>query len=159
MNKFNRYVLLLTAILLVNPVMAETEEKDAETLRFETELRNRSQMMRYPLKEEVIASQVYIFQAGGPEYRQALWKELEKNKVQQDQQKEQEIKDLQSLQSMPVDELDAETLRFKAAVEKMNLPPDVIEDVVKMFQANEAPMREMLWQQVQGAEKVQEAEQ
>jgi hypothetical protein len=29
MNKINRFVLLLMATLLINPVMAETEEKDA----------------------------------------------------------------------------------------------------------------------------------
>jgi hypothetical protein len=148
MNRIGRIVLLLLAISLFNIAVADTEEKDTETLRFEAELRSRSQMMRYPLQEEVLASQVAIFQMVGSEYRQAMWKELEKNKVQQTEQKQQEIKDEQSLQSMPTDELDAETLRYKAAVEKMNLPPAVIEDVVRMFQANEAPMRELLWQQV-----------
>jgi hypothetical protein len=148
MNIISRIVLLFMATLILNIAVGDTEEKDAETLRFEAELRSRSQMMRYPLQEEVLASQVAIFQMVDSEYRQAMWKELEKNKVQQTEQKQQEIKDEQSLQSMPTDELDAETLRYKAAVEKMNLPPAVIEDVVRMFQANEAPMRELLWQQV-----------
>jgi hypothetical protein len=148
MNRIGRIVLLLLAISLFNIAVADTEEKDTETLRFEAELRSRSQMMRYPLQEEVLASQVAIFQMVDSEYRQAMWKELEKNKVQQTEQKQQELKDEQSLQSMPTDELDAETLRYKAAVEQMNLPPAVIEDVVRMFQANEAPMRELLWQQV-----------
>jgi hypothetical protein len=153
MNKINRFVLLLIATLLVNPVMAETEEKDAETIRFETEIRARSEMMRYPMKEEVIASQVYIFQASGPESRQAIWDGLEENEAQQIQQQEQEIKDAQSLQNMPTEELDAETLRYKAAVEQLNLPPGAIEDLVEMFQANEAPMREMLWERAKEAQK------
>ena len=49
---------------------------------------------------------------------------------------------------MPTDEFDAETLRYKAAIEQMNLPPAAIEDLVKMFQANEAQMRELFWQPV-----------
>jgi len=153
MIRINRFVLLLMATLLISPVMAETEEKDAETIRFETEVRSRSQMMRYPLREEVIASQVYIFQVSSAESRQAIWDGLEENEAQQAQQKEQEIKDAQSLQDMPTDELDAETLRYKAAVEQLNLPPAAIEDLVEMFQANEAPMREMLWERVQGAQQ------
>ena len=150
MNRINRFVLLLTATLLVSPLMAETEEKDAETMRFESELRSRSQTMRYPTQEEVIASQVSIFQQSSPEHRRAIWDAFEKDKKKQTQQQEQEIEDMQSLQSMPTDELDAETLRYKAAIEQVNLPPAVIEDLVKMFQANEAPMREMLWQQIPG---------
>ncbi|NCF20352.1 MAG: hypothetical protein GWP63_19120 [Haliea sp.] len=152
MNRISHIALSLLTTLLFNIAVADTEEKDAETQRFETELRNRSQMMRYPLKDEVIASQVYIFQVSSPESRQALWKELEKSTVQQTEQKQQEIEDQQSLQNIPTDELDAETLRYKAAVEQMNLPPAVVEDLVKMFQANEAPIREMLWQQIPGAQ-------
>jgi hypothetical protein len=151
MNRFYHFAFLLLVMLFFNIAVADTEEKDTETLRFETELRNRSQMMRYPLQENVIASQVYIFQASSPEYRQAMWNELEKNAIQQTEQKQQEIADAQSLQNMPTDEMDAETLRYKAAIEQMNLPPDAIEDLVQMFQANEAPMRELLWQQVPGA--------
>ena len=110
-------------------------------------------MMRYPMKEEVIASQVYIFQASGPESRRAIWDELEENEAQQIQLQEQEIKDAQSLQHMPIEELDTETLRYKAAVEQLNLPPGAIEDLVEMFQANEAPMRGMLWERVKEAQK------
>jgi len=153
MNRISRMIPLFLAILLSNIAVADEQEKDAETMRFESELRSRSQMMRYPLQEEVIASQVSIFQLSSPEYRRAIWDAFEKDKAQQTQQKEQEIKDAQSLQNMPTDEMDAETLRYKAAVEQMNLPPAVIEDLVKMFQANEAPIREMLWQQVPGAQK------
>jgi hypothetical protein len=151
MNRFYHFAFLLLVMLFFNITVADTEDKDTETLRFETELRNRSQMMRYPLQENVIASQVYIFQASSAEYRQAMWNELEKNAIQQTEQKQQEIADAQSLQNMPTDEMDAETLRYKAAIEQMNLPPDAIEDLVEMFQANEAPMRELLWQQVPGA--------
>lgn len=151
MNRFYHFAFLLLVMLFFNITVADTEDKDTETLRFETELRNRSQMMRYPLQENVIASQVYIFQASSAKYRQAMWNELEKNAIQQTEQKQQEIADAQSLQNMPIDEMDAETLRYKAAIEQMNLPPDAIEDLVEMFQANEAPMRELLWQQVPGA--------
>lgn len=43
---------------------------------------------------------------------------------------------------------DAETLRYKAAVEQLGLPPDMTEDAVEMFFNNEAPMRQRLWQNV-----------
>ena len=118
MNRIYYFALLLMASLLFNTAMADEQEKDAETLRFETELRNRSQMMRYPLQENVIASQVYIFQASSPEYRQAMWNELEKDAVQQTEQKQQEIADAQRVQNMPIDELDAETLRYKAPLSR-----------------------------------------
>ncbi len=149
MNRIYNFVLLLLATLLVNTAMADVEAKDAETMRFEAEIRSRSQMMRYPFSENIIAVQVEIFQASAAPSRQAIWDELEKNKAQQVEHQQQEIADAQSLRDMPTDEFDAETLRYKAAIEKMNLPPAVIEDVVKMFQANEAPIRELLWQQVQ----------
>jgi hypothetical protein len=129
----------------------EMEGKDAETQRFEAELRTSSQAMRYPLQENVIASQVYIFQVAAPEYRQAIWEELEKSKVQLLEQQRQESADTAQLQDMPMDEMDAETLRYKAAVEQLNLPPAAIKDLVGMFQANDAPMRELLWQRVEEA--------
>lgn len=43
---------------------------------------------------------------------------------------------------------DAETLRYKTAVEQLGLPPDIIEDAVETFFSNEAPMRQRLWQNV-----------
>jgi hypothetical protein len=132
------------------PVMVEDMEgKDAETLRFEGELRSRSQSMRYPLQENVIASQVYIFQISAPEYRQVLWDELEKNTVQLAQQQQQEVADEAGLNAMPTDELDAETLRYMAAVKQLNLPPDMVEDLVEMFQANDAAFRKTMWQRVE----------
>ena len=152
MNRIYYFVLLLLATLLVNTAMADVEAKDAETLRFEAEIRNRLQMMRYPFTENIIASQVEIFQASAPASRQAIWTELEKTKLQQAEHQQQEIADAKSLRDMPTDEFDAETLRYKAAIEQMNLPPAATEELVKMFQANEAPMREMLWQQVPGAQ-------
>ncbi len=152
MNRINYFALLLMASLLFNTAMADEQEKDPETMRFEAEIRSRSQMMRYPFTENIIAIQVEIFQASAPASRQAIWNELEKTKVQQVEHQQQEIVDAQSLRDMPTDEFDAETLRYKAAIEQMNLPPAATEDLVKMFQANEAPMREMLWQQVPGAQ-------
>lgn len=84
--------------------MPEMEGKDAETQRFEAELRTSSQAMRYPLQENVIASQVYIFQISAPESRQALWDELEKSKTQLLEQQQQEAVDAAQLQDMPKDE-------------------------------------------------------
>ena len=103
--------------------MPEMEGKDAETQRFEAEIRKRSQSMRYPLQENVIASQVFIFQASAPEYRQAIWEELEKNTSQLAEQQQKEAADAEQLQTMPTHEMDAETLRYKAAIEQLNLPP------------------------------------
>lgn len=131
--------------------MPEMEIKDAETQRFEAELRTSSQSMRYPLQENVIASQVYIFQISALEFRQSLWEELEKSKAQLLEQQQQEAADAQHLQDMPKDEFDAETLRYQAAVEQLNLPPAAIKDLVEMFQSNDAPMRELLWQRVKEA--------
>jgi hypothetical protein len=78
---------------------------------------------------------------------------LEKTKLQQVEHQQQEIADAQRLRDMPTDEFDAETLRYKAAIEQMNLPIAATENLVKMFQVNEAPIREMLWQQVPGAQQ------
>lgn len=128
--------------------VSEVEQKDAETMRFEAELRDSSRMMRYPLQESVIDSQVYIFQASAPEQRQALWDGLEEGKKILAQQQEKEAADAESLQNMQTDGLDAETLRYKAAVEQLDLPPGMVEDLVEMFQANDAAMRETLWQRV-----------
>jgi len=153
MRKIITVVLALIATVFINSAIADPQEKDAETMRFESELRSQSQSMRYPLREEVIASQVSVFQMSAPEYRRAIWDAFENDKVQRNEQIEQEADAAKGLQDMSVDELDAETLRYKAAVEQMNLPPDAIEDLVEMFQANEAPMREMLWQRVSEAQQ------
>jgi hypothetical protein len=107
--------------------------------------------MRYPPRENVIESQVYIFQVSPAEARQAIWKELEKNKSQFEEQQRREAADAERLQAMPTSELDSETLRYKSAVERKNLPPAVIEDLVQMFQANDAAVRKMLWQRVEEA--------
>jgi len=166
MNLINRIILPLSASLLLSLVWVpqalaqtdtteadtlELEGKDAETQRFEADLRTSSQAMRYPLQDNVIASQVYIFQVSGPEYRQAIWEELEKSKAQLQEQQQREAADAAELQDMPKDEMDAETLRYKTAVEQLNLPPSAIKDLVEMFQANDAPMRELLWQRVEEA--------
>jgi hypothetical protein len=51
--------------------------------------------------------------------------------------------------SIPVNpDWDAETLRYKAAVEQLGLLPDITEDAVEMFFSNEQPMRERLWQNI-----------
>jgi len=128
--------------------MPDTGEKDAETRRYEAEVRNWSQMMRYPLAENVIAPQVYIFQISSPDQRQILWEALEKNKLQLAKEQQKEAADAARLQAMPTDGLDAETLRYKAAVEQLNLPPGVAEELVEMFQNNDAAFRETLWQRV-----------
>ena len=44
---------------------------------------------------------------------------------------------------------DAETLRYKAAVEQLGMPPDVTKDAVEMFFNNAAPMRERLWNNIE----------
>lgn len=44
---------------------------------------------------------------------------------------------------------DAETLRYKSAVEQLGLPADIVEDAVEMFHNNAAPMREQLWRNVE----------
>jgi hypothetical protein len=149
MNKIIPIVLSLFATVFINIAMADTEEKDAETMRFESELRKSSQSMRYPPREEVIASQVSVFQMSAAEYRRAIWDALEIDRVKLNEQNEQEVAAAQRVQDMPIDEMDAETLRYKAAIEQKSLPPDAIEDLVEMFQANDATMREMLWQRVQ----------
>jgi hypothetical protein len=51
--------------------------------------------------------------------------------------------------SIPINpDWDAETLRYKAAVEQLGLLPDITEDAVEMFFSNEQPMRERLWQNI-----------
>jgi hypothetical protein len=131
--------------------MPETGDKDAETVRFETELRNVSQQSRYQARENVIASQVYIFQVSAPEQRQALWEDMEKSKQQLAENQEKEAEDAESLQNMDTSEFDAETLRYKAAVEQLDLPPGMVEDLVEMFQSNDAEFRKTLWQRVEAS--------
>ena len=82
-----------------------------------------------------------------------MWEELEKDSSQQAEQQQGEAADAEQLQAMPTDEMDAETLRYKSAVEQLNLPPAAIIDLVEMFQANDAAMRELLWQRVGGAQQ------
>ena len=77
-----------------------------------------------------------------------LWEALEKNKLQLADEQQKEAADAARLQAMPTDGLDAETLRYKAAVEQLNLPPGMAEELVEMFQNNDAAFRETLWQRV-----------
>lgn len=44
---------------------------------------------------------------------------------------------------------DAETLRYKTAVEQLGLPPEILEEAVEMFHNNDAPMRAQLWRNVE----------
>lgn len=129
--------------------MPEIAEKDAETLRFEAELQSLSRQSRYETAENVIASQVYIFSISSPELRQGLWEDLENARLALVEQEQADADDAERLQNMPTDDLDAETLDYKAAVEQLNLPPGVVEDLVEMFQANDAEFRKTLWQRVE----------
>jgi hypothetical protein len=102
--------------------MPEIGDKDAETLRFGI---------------------------SSPELRQGLWEDLENARLALAEQDQADADDAESLQNMPTDDLDAETLRYKAAVEQLNLPPGMVEDLVEMFQANDAEFRKTLWQRVE----------
>jgi hypothetical protein len=129
--------------------MPEIGDKDAETLRFEAELQDLSKQSRYETADNVIASQVYVFSISSPELRQGLWEDLENARLALAEQDQADADDAESLQNMPTDDLDAETLRYKAAVEQLNLPPGMVEDLVEMFQANDAEFRKTLWQRVE----------
>ena len=119
-----------------------TAPKDAETQKFEAELR------RLELRKNVVASFVYIFQISSPERRAELWRELEHDKAEAIELRHQQEADALEMQSQPSVDYDAETLRYKAAVKKLDLPADVVEDLVEMFHANEAPFRKTLWERV-----------
>lgn len=81
-------------------------------------------MTQFELRENVVASFVYAFEVSSPEMREKLWQQLEKDKA------------------------DAETLRYKAVVETLDLPLETVEDLVEMFAANEAEFRNVLWDRV-----------
>jgi hypothetical protein len=71
----------------------------------------------------------------------------ESKQVAAEYRREQELKALEPPSAREA-EYDAETLRYKAAVEALDLPPDIVEDLVEMFYSNEAAFRETLWQRV-----------
>ena len=118
-----------------------TSPKDAETLRFESELR------QYELRENVVSSFVYAFQIASPELRAELWQQLEDDKAAEIISKTEA--DAYKAQSRPPDYYDPETLRYKAAVENLDLSAELVEDLVEMFRANEAPFRKTLWDRVE----------
>ncbi len=138
------------------PATESTVPKDAETQKFEAELRQfeqreKSGLGQYELRENVIASFVYAFQISSPEQRAELWQQLENDKAEVIEQKRQQKADALEMQSQPPGEYDAETLRYKAAVEKLDLPADLVADLVEMFQANDAPFRNTLWERVKAS--------
>ena len=119
-----------------------TDPKDAETQKFEAELQ------QFELRENIVASFVYAFQISSPEQRTDLWQQLEQDKAEAVELRQQQEADALDRQSQPPGDYDAETLRYKAAVEKLDLPADVVDDLVEMFQSNDAPFRETLWERV-----------
>lgn len=121
---------------------AEIGSKDPETLRFEAEL------TQYKLRENVIASFVYNFQLASPEGRVKLWQSLERDKAEAAALKNQQAAKLLEKIIDPPGKYDAETLRYKEAVKNLELPAGMVEELVEMFHANEAPFRNTLWQRV-----------
>jgi hypothetical protein len=121
---------------------AEIGSKDPETLRFEAEL------IQYKLRENVIASFVYTFQLASPEGRVKLWQSLERDKAEAAALKNQQAAKLLEKIIDPPGKYDAETLRYKEAVKNLELPAGMVEELVEMFHANEAPFRNTLWQRV-----------
>jgi hypothetical protein len=119
-----------------------TDPKDAETQKFEAELR------QFELRQNIVASFVYAFQISSPEQRTDLWQQLEQDKAEAVELRRQQEADALDVQPQPPGGYDAETLRYKVAVEKLDLPADVVDDLVEMFQANDAPFRETLWERV-----------
>ena len=79
----------------------------------------------------------------------SIGKELlsQEDRNQEVEQRAQEA-DALDMQPQPPGGYDAETLRYKVAVEKLDLPADVVDDLVEMFQSNDAPFRETLWERV-----------
>lgn len=126
------------------PEVPSAELKDAETQRFEAELR------RYELRENVIASFVYSFHGSSPDQRAELWQQLEKDKAELAEQKRlQEERAGEIRNRRPPGSLDAETLRYQTAIAELDLPPDAKEELVDMFQANGPAFRKTLWERVE----------
>jgi hypothetical protein len=102
------------------------------------------------LPANVVASFSYVFEISSPEQRARLWEELEKDKAEAaEQQRVQKAASIADQVKPPPAKYDAETLRYKAAVEQLDLPPDVIEQSVEMFHSNEEPFRQTLWKNVE----------
>ncbi|MHC4146738.1 MAG: hypothetical protein ACYSUD_18445 [Planctomycetota bacterium] len=129
--------------MAISLAVADNDLKDAETKRFEAELK------QYEERENVIASFVYSFQISSPEQRAELWQELENDKAEMAESERRQKAAALEQQARPTNGYDAETLRYKAAVENLDLPPDVVEDLVEMFQSNDAAMRQVLWQRLE----------
>ncbi len=118
----------------------EISSKDPETLRFEAEL------TQYKLRENVVASFVYAFQLASPIERAKMWRALERDKAGAAALKNQQAAKLLEKTIDPPGKYDAETLRYKEAVKNLELPAGMVEELVEMFHANEAPFRNTLWQ-------------
>jgi len=116
--------------------------KDPETLRFEAAL------TQHNLRKNVIASFVYAFHIASPEGRAKMWRELEKDKAEAAKLKSQQAAETLKMKANPLQEYDAETLRYEEAVNNLDLPPGAVQDLVEMFYSNEAPFRMVLWQRV-----------
>ncbi len=120
----------------------EISSRDLGALRFEAEL------MQYKLRENVIASVVYTFQLATPKERAKMWQALERDKAEATALKHQQAAKLLEKTIDPPGKYDAETLRYKEAVKNLELPAGMVEELVEMFHANEAPFRNTLWQRV-----------
>jgi hypothetical protein len=118
----------------------EISSRDLGALRFEAEL------MQYKLRENVIASVVYTFQLATPKERAKMWQALERDKAEAAALKNQQAAKRLEKSIDPPGKYDAETLRYKEAVKNLELPAGMVEELVEMFHANEAPFRNTLWQ-------------
>ena len=127
------------------PTATDPGPKDEETIRYEAALQSLNEQAEFQAHENAITATVFIFQTSPPDHRAMLWEELEKGR-----QAAAEIRKKHAEHGpAPVNpDYDAETLRYKAAVEQLGLPPDMVEDLVEMFHSNEAAFRETLWQSV-----------
>jgi hypothetical protein len=129
-------------------VLNDAGPQDEETIRFESELRALSEASQFQMQENAIVAQVFLFQTSTPDVREMLWQDLEQGKQQLAERQREEAAQAAEPPSAAEAGYDSETLRYKAAVEALGLPPDITDDLVEMFHSNEAAFRETLWERV-----------
>jgi hypothetical protein len=74
----------------------------------------------------VVASFVYAFQIASPEQCAQMWQEMENDKAEATELKRQKAVEALEPPAQLSADFDAETMRYKTVVEKLDLPPDVV---------------------------------
>jgi hypothetical protein len=118
---------------------------DGETQRY------RDGLQGLELEENEIMSLVYGFKISSPEIRAGIWEELEQTRNQlAEQDLSTEIAKIEAEQAQRGSNFDAETLRYKAALEQAGYSPTEVDGLVEIFSPSPEMVRKVYWDEVAG---------